>query len=380
MKGTKVATLGEDGDMPKREISALWRIFDNLNPFIMVRFLMPVSVLLTFALFFAACEKETSQENIGDNQQNTAAQGTTSGTAAFVVSGTPGPCTTPTVSGTYKAGTALDGTNTVTVLVNVTSTGTYSISTAITNGIYFAASGDFTTTGLQSVVLQGQGIPISTGTYNYMAGANSCTFPIVVESGGGVTTNCKACVYIPMCDGSVYTYVDTTTSGVTTTNQNVTFVSDTLIDGTVYQKFIVTGSPNNPYYNCTAGVTNIVSLNVTSSGVVVPRVDQTLLKANSPVGTTWQNSLVVSGVSIVYDWSIAEKGISRTVLGNTYPDVIRVHLSVSANVPGVGLIPSSEADYYYAKNVGLIETENIDVSSGMPMQTLHRVLQAYSIP
>lgn len=347
----------------------------------MIRFLSPVLAFMFLGLIFSGCERETSLENVGDNQQNAPAQGTTSGTALFVVAGTPGPCTTPDINGTYRAGTALDGTNTVVVQVNVTAVGTYSITTAITNGIYFAGSGDFTATGLQSVTLQGQGIPISTGTFNYMAGANSCSFPVTVQSAGSITTNCKACAYVPMCDGSSYTYVDTTSQGAATNVQNVSFERDTLIDGAVYQKFNVTGSQGTLYYNCAAGVTNIVTFNVAFSGAVIPRIDETLLKANSPVGTTWQNSINLgSGVTATYDWSIAEKGISRSVLGNTYPDVIRVHLSVSTAIPGVGTIPAAEGDYYYGKNVGLIENEMYDLTSGFPVQSLHRVLQAYSIP
>ena len=347
----------------------------------MIRLMKSVVAFLVLGMIFSSCERETSLENTGNNQQNTPSQGTTSGTALFVVAGTPGPCTTLDINGIYKAGTALDGTNTVVIQVNVTAIGTYSISTAITNGIYFAASGDFTATGLQSVTLQGQGIPIATGTFNYMAGANSCSFPINVQSAGTVTANCKACVYIPMCDGSSYTYQDTTAQGVSTTVQNASFERDTLIDGVVYQKFNVTGSQGTLYYNCSAGVTNIVTFNVATGGALIPRIDETLLKANSPVGTLWQNALNLgSGVTATYEWSLVEKGVAHTVLGNNYPDVAHVHLSVTTVVPGVGTIPAAEGDYYYGKNVGLIENEMYDLSSGVPVQNLHRVLQTYSIP
>jgi hypothetical protein len=349
----------------------------------MRRLVKILPVLIVFALLLNSCEKDTSLENAGNSQQNNTAQpGTSSGTSLFVMAGAPDNCLTPSINGVYHAGTALDGTNTVTLLINVTTIGTYTIATATTNGIYFSATGTFTTTGIQSVTFQGQGIPIATGTYNFMAGANGCVFAVVVQSGGAVTVDCKSCSYVPMCDGSSYTYIDTTASGVNPPSvSNLTFLIDTTIDGAAYKKFSSSGN-GNIYYNCLAGVSTIVTFNSTSmGGVSVARIDQTLLKANSPVGTTWQNSINLgSGITAQYDWSIVAKGIPHTVLGISFPDVIQVHLSMSTIVPLVGTIPSAEGDYYYAKNVGLVDNELYDISSGIPVLQLHRVLQSYFIP
>jgi hypothetical protein len=350
----------------------------------MSRFFKLFSILLMASVLLISCEKEYSLENSGDGTENAAAPGTTSGTSLFVTSGGSDSCIAPTIRGTYKAGVALDTSNTVTIRVNVTRVGTYTITTATANGIYFSGSGTFTTTGLQTVVLQGSGTPIQTGRYNYMAGFNSCTFAIIAISGGGITTNCKACAYIPMCNGSSYTYVDTLAAGVNPPlTQNLTYVSDTLIDGKIYQKFAVSGSTSPfTYYNCTAGVSSTIQFNGTSiGGVTVPRIDQTLLKANSPVGTTWQNTVNLgSGVTGQYDWSIVAKGVAHTVLGTTYPDCIQVHLVLSSVVPMVGTVVAAEADYYYAKNVGLVDNINLNATTTPFTLALHRVLQSYFIP
>jgi hypothetical protein len=59
------------------------------------------------------------------------------------------------VSGDYTKGVVLNSTNKVTVKVNVTTIGSYSISTTATNGMTFSASGAFSTTGVQTVTLTG---------------------------------------------------------------------------------------------------------------------------------------------------------------------------------------------------------------------------------
>ncbi len=196
--------------------------------------------------------------------------------------------------------------------------------------------------------------------------------------GGGGTTGCKSCTYQPWCDGSVYTYIDTSGGTGTPSTSTLDIISDTTIDGKTYAKTLSEG--NYSYHNCTAGVTSLVAFNaVTGGGSTVERVNTTILKENSPVGTTWTEiNPTAAGVDNVYDYEIIAKGISRTVLGVTYPDVIQVHQVLSVTIPIFGAMDISETDYYFAKNVGLIESEITDALLGT--QVLHRVLQSYSIP
>lgn len=91
-------------------------------------------------------------------------------------------CAAVTVQGTYTGGINLNNTHTITVPVNVSQAGTYSVSTATINGIKFSASGTFTTTGLQTITLQGTGIAVNNSTYFYLisAGTATCSFPVAV--------------------------------------------------------------------------------------------------------------------------------------------------------------------------------------------------------
>lgn len=347
----------------------------------MSRFFGFLIAALTSLLFIASCQKENSYEG-GPNQNSDAVPGTSTGTALFVMAGEPDNCISPVIGGVYKAAVPMDASNTVEILVNVTTLGTWDVSTGLSNGVRFSGSGSFTTIGLQSIVLTGTGIPVQTGTYNYRAGSVGCKFPITFTA-GTVTSNCKACNYFPYCDGSSYTYIDTTASGVNPpVTQNLTYLSDSIIDGKIFKKFSVTNSAGNTYYNCTGGVSTSIVLNgISIGGITIPVVKLVMLKANSPVGTTWQDTIsLAGGTNAIYTSSIAAKGISRTVLGTVFNDVIQVHQEGALLVPGLGTTPFSSGDYYFAKDVGLVENLTLNTTSSPATLSLHRVLQSYNIP
>ena len=108
--------------------------------------------------------------------------GSSGGAAVFNLGANAGACTPFTPSGNYVKDTALNTTNFVTVTVNITTTGTYSISTNTVNGYFFSATGIFANTGSQTVKLYGVGKPVAAGTDNFTAtaGTSTCTFSITV--------------------------------------------------------------------------------------------------------------------------------------------------------------------------------------------------------
>lgn len=95
-------------------------------------------------------------------------------------------CSTIVVNGTYKKGTALSSTNTITIKVNVSSVGFYNISTTLKNGVTFSTSGIFSSTGTQAVTLLGSGVPSVNLDFdveiisNTISGNASCTATIPV--------------------------------------------------------------------------------------------------------------------------------------------------------------------------------------------------------
>lgn len=92
-----------------------------------------------------------------------------------------GQCSPAIVSGTYAQNIVLTTANTVQIQVNVTTPGTFLISTNVVNGMSFSKSGIFNATGIQNIILNGNGTPTSSGTKTFTLsyGTNTCNFDVI---------------------------------------------------------------------------------------------------------------------------------------------------------------------------------------------------------
>ena len=150
-------------------------------------------------------------------------------------------CTGATVQGTYKAGTALTAGNTITLPVNVTTAGTYTISTTVTNGMIFTATGTLAA-GPGTIILSGAGsTPVAAATPSNipMPGSPSCTVPVTVTAaspGSAVfSANCAtATVAGTYQAGVALTAANTITLPVTTATAGTYTVSTTLTNGMIF--------------------------------------------------------------------------------------------------------------------------------------------------
>jgi hypothetical protein len=168
--------------------------------------LSPVFLLFAAVLFFSSCEKEYSFENGGTPG---------SGAAEFTLGGSPASCTGFVTAGVYTAGTGLIANNTVTFDVTVTTIGSYAISTAAVNGVTFSKTGDFTTTGAQTITLDGTGTPTAAGDFVYTVtngSTNNCSYTITVVPAGPVATGTLDCAGV--------TTAGTYTQGIALTSAN----------------------------------------------------------------------------------------------------------------------------------------------------------------
>ena len=130
--------------------------------------------------------KFTSRINLSSNGTGGGGTGSASGT----LGASAGVCTPITTGGTFTQGVTLTATNTATVSVTVTTIGTYTISTNTVNGVSFSKTGTFTTTGLQTVILNGSGVPVSSGNQNFAVtfGSSTCNFTINFAAGAAPAT------------------------------------------------------------------------------------------------------------------------------------------------------------------------------------------------
>jgi hypothetical protein len=116
------------------------------------------------------------------------------GPAVFTLQGAGGTCTAFAIGGSYILGTALNSSNTVTITANVTTIGTYNITTTAANGMTFSAGSVFAATGPQTITLVGTGTPVAATptTVTVTAGGGNCTFVINITSAAVFTFVCAS--------------------------------------------------------------------------------------------------------------------------------------------------------------------------------------------
>lgn len=137
------------------------------------------------------------------------------------------------------------------------------------------------------------------------------------------------------------------------------------------------------YYNCDNGVLVHKIMTVNGYGVVTAITTDTILISNGPIGTKWSVSAwdykgdgLAKAIGLDLSSSngaahtLIAKGITTTINGKTYKDVIVVNdKGYSTNA----LFGNSfySTNYYYAKGVGLIRTDTLNFQSD-PVQAINK--------
>jgi len=149
---------------------------------------------------------------------------------------------------------------------------------------------------------------------------------------------------------------------VTTTNYTVTSTNrDSTVGSKAYHVFTNSNTGVNEYYFISGNdYYTFRTLGLTLGSATIETI---YLKDASSVGTTWTQTqnLTVPGipfpVPVTLTYKVEEKGISRTVNGVAYSNVIRVSLALSSSlVPPASL--TTDIQSYYAPKFGLIENTN----------------------
>jgi hypothetical protein len=285
------------------------------------------------------------------------------GSSAFTFS-----CTGATPAGTYVVGTALTASNSITLNVNVTAPGSWSVTTApAVNGITFSGTGTFTTTGNQTITLAGSGTPAAAGafTYNATGGTGTCTFQVT-------STTTAVPDYFPRTansnwsyqfDGdpndSLLIYVITPTKTINGNTYNVFFYNDGIdVDsfgyyrrsGGDYFEWIDMGSYvglDNSYW-----------------------MEWTFLKDNLTTGGTWTSaqfsgpftdpgSGMTTNVTLRWEFTIVQQNVNFTVGTTNYTNVIQVKQELKQLV-GTSWVLVAYFDSYFARDKGLIKQDLYD--------------------
>ncbi len=162
-------------------------------------------------------------------------------------------CTGIAANGAMYAGTPVTSANTLTVPVTVTAAGSYTLNTTLANGISYGASGIFTGTGTQNVILVATGTPTAAGSFNYtiLGAANSCVQAVTCNAAlppVAYTFNCTSFVVNgTYTAGTVLTSANTITGTVNVTSIGAYSISTTSANGVSFSAsgvFINTGTQN----------------------------------------------------------------------------------------------------------------------------------------
>jgi hypothetical protein len=79
-------------------------------------------------------------------------------------------------------------------------------------------------------------------------------------------------------------------------------------------------------------------------------------KENLKAGDMWTNAYLVNGIQTDLTYTVREVGISKSVSGKNYQDVLLLESDAKMSMNGAPVPMKFLTQYYYAKGVGLILT------------------------
>jgi hypothetical protein len=166
----------------------------------------------------------------------------------------------------------------------------------------------------------------------------------------------STCQYAPYTAGSTFSYLY-----VGSNNDSSTYTlrvsGDTVLEGHTYS--ILTDEMTNQYIRCDTGNYFLYEPAISVPDYEVRAGARLYLRDYFPVGATWNDTVTVtlSGVEqkglLIY--KVEARDSTRTVLGKTYRDIMRVRQDAAILVNGVPYPAGNIATYYYSPGVGHVE-------------------------
>lgn len=167
--------------------------------------------------------------------------------------------------------------------------------------------------------------------------------------------------YMSLTTDSRWIYEVTTDPGTSTASSVLDTVTvtntDTTISGRVYRILKHGNGAQDYYFNSGNDYYRFQKANG-GAGLDLT-IEELYLKDNAAVGTNWSQTIPVDvpgvgSLPVTITNSIIEKGISKTVMGVNYTDVITVKTDISVTGLPAGTIVA-DIKSYYARRVGQIQ-------------------------
>jgi hypothetical protein len=285
------------------------------------------------------------------------------GTAVFTLQGSGSNCLDANIQGIYMKNTPVTINNKVVLKVNVTTIGTYSISTSTINGITFSGTGTFATTGVQTVTVNASGTPVNMGNtvVTVAAGTSSCTFTLLVAE---VFTPPLPTDIFPMTAYSWWSYdvSDPTFPGDSLLRVNKDLAlfgfnyywvyqeNENQIprDSSYYRKY------NSDYYERTlTDAYGSFFFDTEATGEIL------FLKETMTNGQTWSTEFTgtISGqpAKIRYNYTVTAANTTATINGHPFTGVYKLSLQPQVNINNAGYTNDPLTyEFWYAKGVGMV--------------------------
>ncbi|HEX2607108.1 MAG TPA: hypothetical protein VHK91_06995 [Flavisolibacter sp.] len=312
---------------------------------------------LALLFFITSCQKEISVES------GSPARGSLLDDA--------GDCMPKVIGGNYIVNKTLTDSNYIDVTVEVGQTGRYTIVTDTVNGYTFKGSGNFSTTGQNTVRLKGSGKPLQEGTDNFTVifDTTFCVVAVTVLPAGTTPPppGPASGSYFPMTENSYWTYDDPDKD----TLKTVVSGAEVFL-GNSYQRFITTyedGSKDTSFYrkDPSSNFYNYVPVSdiIDPSIPIVfakPGLDvlflRELLKTGDVFNSDHSATLAGQAVTLRFQNTVVNANASITVNGKNYTNVYQIETVPKLGAVGMFSDVGDKLVFYFAKGVGLIRIEN----------------------
>lgn len=181
--------------------------------------------------------------------------------------------------------------------------------------------------------------------------------------------------YSPLTIGSNWTYNYTEQSSTPETFTLTVTDKDTTVNNKTYKVLSSSDDSGNQYL---AKVDSNYYRFASFPGI--GSFEELYLKDNRPVNSTWTNSTTFTlpgapfPLTADLTYKLQEKDISYSVNGKTYNNVIHVNVAISVLTQNFG-----GGDFYYAKDIGLIESTVLLTPIGQSAYTTKQQLVSADI-
>lgn len=211
----------------------------------------------------------------------------------------------------------------------------------------------------------------------FIGGLVGCQKEVDGTLSPGNTTTPSSNSYLPLSANTYWSYKDSATGTVVS---NVVTNKTKTINNIPFNIVLSTSGTrtDSGYYAVDGPDYYVLANNVSPSGFPVNLLFH-FLNDTASVGYSWEfNAGHGNGFTAFVETTIMEKGITHTVSGKTYPDVIHTKLVLSYDVMG-SVVPMGTYDYFIAKGVGVIRVRTLIDAYGMYMRANTDLIE-YRIP